>query len=83
MATESKEIKKINERIASLKDWLKSNAPECGEQQLHLVEGSQERAYWHHGYLIALNDVMRLLSGQPTSNFRYDKPDTSHSSLPV
>jgi hypothetical protein len=56
----------IEDRINSLTEWLAENAPECAEQT-HLDEGSPERAYWHHGYLIALRDLQALLRGQRSS----------------
>lgn len=32
--------------------------------QSHLDANTSERAYWHHGYLVALIDVRNLLQGQ-------------------
>ncbi len=57
----------ILERAEQLKNWLKKNSPDCEDQQLHLDEGSQERTYWHYGYLIALQDVLALLSNKKQS----------------
>lgn len=31
------------------------------EEQRHLDAGTRERAYWHHGYLMALRDVIARL----------------------
>lgn len=49
------------DRIEALKSWITQNAPEVGEQQLHLDDATPERAYWHFGYLNALEDVRELL----------------------
>ena len=83
MAKECKEIARINQRIEDLTGWVKSNAPHCVIDQNHLNEGSQERAYWHYGYLAALKDVMRLLTDQENPSRRFDRPDSSSSSLPA
>lgn len=50
------------QRERSLSEWLKRNHPEVVADQKHLDEGSVERAYWHYGYMVALRDVMRLLT---------------------
>jgi hypothetical protein len=62
MEDESLEFRKIEYRCRELKSWILKNAPQCVNEEKHLVEGSQERAYWVHGYLTALLDVMRLFS---------------------
>ena len=64
MATETNEIAQVERRIADLTAWLKENAPACGVEQKHLEEGSQERVYWHYGYMVALRDTLQLLTGQ-------------------
>ena len=68
MARESTEIATIERRIRDLSAWLKQNAPKCGAEQKHLEEGSQERAYWHHGYMVALRDTIRILTGQDSAS---------------
>ncbi len=72
MESESIEFRKIEGRCRELKIWILSHAPQCEVEQKHLVEGSQERGYWAHGYLTALLDVMRLfsrdISGSPYSS---------------
>jgi hypothetical protein len=52
----------IQSRADELKDWLTANAPEAATEQRHLDEGTRERAYWHYGYVSALQDVLRLLA---------------------
>ncbi len=49
-------------RAEELQRWIKENAAECFTEQKHLDEGSAERAYWHHGYLSALRDMLKLMS---------------------
>jgi hypothetical protein len=50
-------------RITQLKEWLLQNGQGCQHRQAHLDAGSIERVYWHYGYLMALQDVRRLLAG--------------------
>jgi hypothetical protein len=68
MARESTEFRKLERREKALRQWLSKNAPECKREQKHLDEGSQERAYWHYGYVTALRDVLRLMSAQDTAD---------------
>ena len=62
MEGETLEFRKIEERCTELKTWIVTNAPECVMESKHLVDGSQERGYWAHGYLNGLLDVLRLFS---------------------
>lgn len=57
------DITKIKAQADELKAWLAENAPEIDEEQKHLDEGSEARAYWHYGRLVALQDI---LSGNRT-----------------
>lgn len=78
MAEESIEFRRIEYRCRELREWIQNKAPQCITEQKHLEEGSQERAYWAHGYLSALLDVMRLFSrSAPIS--RQGAEDTSGS----
>ncbi len=52
----------LEARISSLSAWIREHASYCAEEQAHLDEGTRERAYWHHGYLVALEDVRRFLA---------------------
>ena len=49
-------------RAEGLRQWIKENAPNCPVEQKLLDEGSVERAYWHYGYLSALQDLLKLMS---------------------
>ena len=62
----------------TLLSWLEANAPNCGTEQMHLEEGSQERVYWHLGYMVALRDTLRLLTGQETLTQRACTTDNSN-----
>ncbi len=48
-------------RRSEMLDWLESQRPDIDEEQKHLSNGSQEQAYWHHGYQAALADVVESL----------------------
>jgi len=39
------------------------------EDQRHLDQGTDERAYWHHGYASALKDILQILqsTGAPVN----------------
>lgn len=60
MEDEALEFRKIEDRCRELKQWLLTNAPQVAFEEKHMIQGSQERGYWAHGYLTALLDVMRL-----------------------
>ena len=50
-------------RIQATRDridgWLADNSPYTRCDQKHLQHGTPEQAYWHLGYQIALDDVLR------------------------
>lgn len=54
----------VGDKAQALADWLDTNAPDCERDRAHLSEGSRERAYWHHGYLTALRDMLIMLDKQ-------------------
>ena len=68
MADECIEFRKIENRCRELKDWIRETAPHCLTEQKHLEEGSEERSYWAHGYLCALQDVVLLFSRESVSD---------------
>jgi hypothetical protein len=51
----------IHKRAELIEQWLDENHPECRKDQEHLDKETAERAYWHYGYVAALNDVIKLL----------------------
>jgi hypothetical protein len=74
------DISQIEERINGLREWLKKEAPECFVEQKHTEEGTQERIYWHHGYMMGLRDALRVFIGDTTisqQNHTQGKPTGS------
>ncbi|OGC94828.1 MAG: hypothetical protein A2W25_17615 [candidate division Zixibacteria bacterium RBG_16_53_22] len=57
----------LKNRADKIEKWLDENHPECMELQEHLDLDTPERAYWHYGYVAALNDVLKLLNRNLTS----------------
>ena len=47
----------------ALETWLKEHAPQVTEEQAHLDAGTDARAYWNYGYLMALRDVLNSMDG--------------------
>lgn len=56
----------LDSRRQDIAEWLSLNAPNCQEEQRHLDAESDERAYWHYGYMIAMRDVLALLGNAST-----------------
>jgi hypothetical protein len=56
----------LEARKTNLADWLRDTAPECTKEQRHLNAGTNERVYWHYGYLMAVKDVLALLGNTGT-----------------
>ena len=54
-------LQSIQRRIDELAGWLDENGARCHAEQRHLDEGTDERLYWHYGYLVALRDMQKLL----------------------
>lgn len=52
---------KISRRAMELQAWIEENGQDCQKTQGHLVDGI-ERIYWHYGYMVALMDVLRLIT---------------------
>lgn len=48
----------IEKRRQVISDWLEDHAPYTCADQHHLNAGTPEQAYWHHGYLSALDDII-------------------------
>lgn len=71
MADECLEFRKIEGRCKELREWIEHRAPHCLTEQKHLQQGSQERGYWAHGYMSALQDVVRLFSKESLSDQEY------------
>jgi hypothetical protein len=52
----------LERRRDGIREWLEDEAPHAASDQKHLEIASPERAYWHHGYQAALNDIIDLLN---------------------
>jgi len=53
----------LRNRIATLTRWLDKHCPDCETEKKHLDEGSHEQSYWNYGYLVALRDILKKVSG--------------------
>ena len=76
------DISQIEDRIKGIREWLKKEAPECFTEQKHTEEGTQERIYWHHGYMMGLRDALRFFTGDCVSsqqNRTQDRPTGNFS----
>lgn len=53
----------MRDRANGQKEWLlQQDGGKCFDEQLHSTEGTQERIYWHYGYMVAVQDVLNLLA---------------------
>lgn len=73
------DISELKKRADDLQQWIEKNAPECFAEQKQLDEGTRERAYWHYGYMVAMRDVLRFLTGTDTPNRKQYSADNSNS----
>ncbi|HLY97684.1 MAG TPA: hypothetical protein VKT33_01320 [Candidatus Angelobacter sp.] len=73
------DISAIEKRIRELSEWLKNNAGNAPAEQRHLDEGSQERIYWHYGYMVALKDMLRFMTGEKSPSQISSTRDSSTS----
>ena len=60
--TRTDAIERLQNRRDGIRQWLSDEAPYTMYDQKHLEAASREQAYWHHGYVTALDDVMALLA---------------------
>ncbi len=51
----------MEDRIAQLGSWLDDESPFTRFDQRHLESGTPEQAYWHLGYMTALQDALALI----------------------
>jgi hypothetical protein len=56
-----KDLKVLVERRDRIREWLAGQAEPATSEQKHLDADTPERAYWHHGYQAALDDMLKLL----------------------
>lgn len=53
------DVKKLQKRHDGIVKLLAEVHPEV-HQQRHLNAGTPERAYWHYGYAVAINDILNM-----------------------
>lgn len=58
----------IEQRIAQLGSWLEDESPFARFHQRHLDPGTAEQAYWHLGYMMALQDALSLIQAESGGN---------------
>jgi hypothetical protein len=63
LALPTRLVQDLRTRIATLTRWLDRHCPDCESEQAHQKDGTREQAYWNYGYLVALRDMLRKLSG--------------------
>lgn len=63
------------ERRDNIRGWIDEVATNTTSDQQHLVENSPERAYWHHGYQAALDDVISQIKANDPLGYTADKPN--------
>ena len=58
------------QELIKRKNELLKNAKEKGltQEQKHLDNGTTEREYWHYGYAICLNDILKNFHLIPNDN---------------
>jgi hypothetical protein len=67
----------LEKRAEGIRDWLAKNGRGCFEEQKHTRADTQEKIYWHYGYMAALTDVLRYLSNQATAQTFADRETKS------
>ena len=65
MMTEDEIKDAMRKRRDDFRKWLADEAPVTFVDQKHLDADTPERAYWHHGYAQALDDVLRKFESLP------------------
>ena len=55
-------IAKIKSRIAGHYEFLQEQDFIMLKEHKYLDAGTPERAYWHHGYMVACKDILRHLT---------------------
>lgn len=68
MSLNQEHLDRLRKRADGIAEWLGDEAPYTSADQLHLNKDTPERAYWHHGYMMALRDVLRLVEADPTAS---------------
>lgn len=54
----------VRQKRDAVKRALEDQSPGIFSDRKHLDANTPERAYWHHGYVAALTDVLRKLEAK-------------------
>lgn len=57
---------RLRQRVDAFEKWLSEQPIDVKAEQAHIKDGTPERAYWHHGYMMALKDVLKLMGDGET-----------------
>jgi len=76
------DIEPLETRAKGIREWLEENGRGCFEEQKHTRAGTEEKIYWHYGYMAALTDVLRFLSREITSQTVPSELPTIHTKQP-
>lgn len=57
-------IKRLEDTRERINCWLNENSPYTKYDQKHLQNETPEQAYWHLGYQVALDDILRAAKSQ-------------------
>ena len=63
-------VQLLQARISAHQEFLDEADVSILKEGKYLDRGTPERAYWHHGYMVALQDVIRLLLTPPKEGGR-------------
>jgi hypothetical protein len=63
---ERPQIQALSDKANALTRWLTEHAPYCESSQKHLDAGTVEQAYWHYGYVCAIQDVLAIIDSEST-----------------
>jgi hypothetical protein len=66
------DLEPLRQRAEGVRDWLTEKGRGCFEEQKHTRADTQEKIYWHYGYLSALTDVLNFLSRELTNQTTAD-----------
>jgi hypothetical protein len=63
---ERSQIRAIRAKAETLTRWLSEHAPYCETSQKHLDQATVEQAYWHYGYVCAIQDILAIVDSEST-----------------
>jgi hypothetical protein len=54
----------VRARIEELGKWLSAQGVNVADDRAHIDQGSRDRLYWHFGYLIGLQEALKVLTSR-------------------